>query len=201
MTDQPRSDLPTQPAGEQKPGLKLIIELGPLLVFVVVYAKYGIYAATGVLMVGSVLSVIASKLLLGHVGAMPIITAVLVCFFGGLTFLFDDPRFIKMKPTMVNLLFAGVLGFGLMTGRMFIKMLLGEAFQLTPQGWHKLTIRWIAFFVFVAALNEVVWRNMSESAWVNFKAFGLLPLTLCFAAAQIGLIKSHGAKSESEQNV
>ncbi len=201
MTDQLRSERPTDPEDAPKSGLKLVIELGPLLVFVVVYAMYGIYAATGALMVGSVLSVIASKLLLGHVGVMPIITAVLVCFFGGLTFLLDDPRFIKMKPTMVNLLFAGVLGFGLMTGRLFIKMMLGEAMHLTPLGWRKLTIRWIAFFVFVAALNEVVWRNMSESAWVNFKAFGLLPLTLCFAAAQIGLIKSHGAKPEFEQNV
>jgi len=126
---------------------------------------------------------------------VPVATAVLVVLFGGLTFLLDDPSFIKVKPTIINLLFAGVLMAGLVMRRPLLKLLLGEAFNLTDEGWRKLTIRWILFFLALAALNELVWRNFSEAAWVNFKVFGILPLTLVFATAQIGLIRRHEAKS------
>ncbi len=195
----------TDPAGaptppQERQGLKLLIELGPLLVFLAAYAKFGLMTATAVLMAGSLLSIAASKIFLGHIGTTPLVTAAIVVVAGGMTLYFDDPRFIKMKPTIVNLVFAGVLGFGLMTGRYFIKMLLGEALQLTKTGWHKLTLRWIIFFLCVAVLNEIVWRTMSESTWVNFKVFGILPLTFIFAAAQIGLIKAHGASNEQSKN-
>jgi intracellular septation protein len=126
---------------------------------------------------------------------MPVVTAVLVVVFGGLTFWLDDPRFIKIKPTIINLLFAGVLIGGLITRRPLLKMLFGEAFNLTEEGWRKLSVRWTLFFLVLAALNEVVWRNFSEAAWVNFKVFGILPLTLVFAMAQIGLIKRHEAST------
>ena len=126
---------------------------------------------------------------------MPVVTAVLVVVFGGLTFWLDDPRFIKIKPTIINLLFAGVLIGGLITRRPLLKMLFGEAFNLTEEGWRKLSVRWTLFFLVLAALNEVVWRNFSEAAWVNFKVFGILPLTLVFAMAQIGLIKRHEANT------
>jgi intracellular septation protein len=126
---------------------------------------------------------------------MPVVTAVLVVVFGGLTFWLDDPRFIKIKPTIINLLFAGVLIGGLITRRPLLKMLFGEAFNLTEEGWRKLSVRWTLFFLVLAALNEVVWRNYSEAAWVNFKVFGILPLTLVFAMAQIGLIKRHEANT------
>lgn len=176
---------------QEKQGLKFVIELGPLLVFFAVYAMFGIFAATGVLMVATLISLIASKMLLGHITVMPIVTAVIVTIFGGLTLWLQDATFIKMKPTIVNLLFAGVLGAGLMFKRQFLKLLLGEAFQLSDVGWSKLTIRWIGFFLFVAALNEVVWRNFSETTWVNFKVFGILPLTMVFAAAQVRLIQKY----------
>jgi len=176
---------------QEKQGLKLLIELGPLLVFFAVYAKFGIFAATGVLMVTTLISLIASKILLGHVTVMPIVTAVIVTIFGGLTLWLQDATFIKMKPTIVNVLFAGVLGLGLAIKRPFLKLLFGEAFQLTDAGWTKLTVRWIGFFLFVAVLNEVVWRNFSETTWVNFKVFGILPLTIAFAAAQIKLIQKY----------
>jgi intracellular septation protein len=178
-----------------RPFLKLLIELGPLVAFFLVYSRAGIYWATGVLMVATVLSLVASRTIFGRLLAMPVVTAVLVVVFGGLTFWLDDPRFIKIKPTIINLLFAGVLIGGLITRRPLLKMLFGEAFNLTEEGWRKLSVRWTLFFLVLAALNEVVWRNFSEAAWVNFKVFGILPLTLVFAMAQIGLIKRHEANT------
>lgn len=181
---------------EKNQGLKLLIELGPLIAFFLVFAKYDIFAATGVLIVATLLSLIASKVLLGHVTIMPIVTAVIVTVFGGLTLWLQDSTFIKMKPTIVNILFAAILAAGLAVKRPFLKLLLGEAFQLTDAGWAKLTVRWIAFFIFVAVLNEIVWRNFSETTWVNFKVFGILPLTMIFAGAQIPLIQKHSVEPD-----
>lgn len=178
-------------SGEPNPLLKLLIDLGPLIAFFAAYAKAGIYWATGVLMVATVAALIASRTMFGRFSPAPVITAVLVVLFGGLTFWLEDPRFIMMKPTMINLFFAGALLFGLVTGRPLLKLIMGEALQLTDAGWHQLTIRWIVFFIALAALNEVVWRNFSEATWVSFKAWGILPLTLVFAFAQIGLIRRH----------
>jgi intracellular septation protein len=178
---------------EARPFVKLLIELGPLLAFFIAYGRAGIYWATGVLMVAAVVALVASWRLLGRISAVPIVTAVLVVVFGGLTFWLDDPRFIKIKPTIINLLFAGVLFAGLMLRRPLLKLLLGDAFNLTEEGWRKLSMRWMAFFLTLAVLNELVWRNFSETAWVNFKVFGILPLTVLFAMAQIGLIKRHEA--------
>jgi intracellular septation protein len=191
MSEQDNRQVGTAP----KPLLKLLIELGPLLVFFVVYSRAGIYWATGVLMAATVVSLIASWSLLGRLLAMPVVTAVLVVVFGGLTFLLDDPRFIMVKPTIINLGFAGVLFGGLILRRPLLKMLFGEAFNLTEEGWRKLSLRWALFFLTLAGLNELVWRNYSEAAWVNFKVFGILPLTLVFAMAQIGLIKRYEAKT------
>ena len=119
---------------------------------------------------------------------MPVVTAVVVTVFGGLTLWLNDPTFIYLKPTIVNLLFAGALIVGQLMGRPLIKMLLGEHLKLTDEGWNKFTVRWILFFLFVAALNEFVWRNFPEDTWVTFKVFGILPLTLVFALMQVGLI-------------
>lgn len=179
------------------PIVKLLIELGPLLVFFAAYGRAGIYWATGVLMVATLVALVASWMLVGRLAPVPLVTAVLVVIFGGLTFWLDDPSFIKMKPTFINLIFACVLLVGLWTGRPLLKLVLGEAFNLTDVGWRKLTVRWIAFFVAVAVLNEIVWRHFSEAAWVNFKVFGILPLTLVFAMAQIGLIKRYETKAEA----
>jgi intracellular septation protein len=98
-----------------------------------------------------------------------------------------------MKPTIINLIFAGVLGFGLVTGRPLLKLVMGEALKLTDQGWHRLSIRWFFFFIAIAALNEVVWRNFSQPTWVAFKTWGILPLTLLFAVAQVDLIRRYAA--------
>ncbi|HEU4377214.1 MAG TPA: septation protein A [Hyphomicrobiaceae bacterium] len=184
-------------AAAQPHGTKLMIELGPLLAFFLAWFLADIFWATGVLMVATLVSVVASRLLLGRVSPVIIATAVLVVVFGGLTFWFGDAHFIKMKPTIINLLFAGVLLAGLLTGRPLMKLLFGEAFNLTEEGWRKLTVRWMLFFLAMAVVNEIVWRNFSEATWVNFKVFGILPLTLVFAMSQIGLIKRYEPKAEA----
>jgi intracellular septation protein len=187
-------DKPALPEHSEKspsPFIKLLIDLGPLIAFFVAYARAGIFWATGVLMLATIAALLASWRLLGRITAVPVLTAILVVVFGGLTFYLDDPSFIKLKPTIINLLFAGVLVVGLATGRPLLKVLLGEALQLTDMGWRKLTLRWACFFLSLAVLNEIVWRNFSESAWVNFKVFGIVPLTILFAMAQIPLIKRY----------
>jgi intracellular septation protein len=187
-------DKPALPEHSEKspsPFIKLLIDLGPLIAFFVAYARAGIFWATGVLMLATIVALVASWRLLGRVTAVPVLTAILVVVFGGLTFYLDDPSFIQLKPTIINLLFAGVLVVGLATGRPLLKVLLGEALQLTDMGWRKLTMRWACFFFSLAVLNEIIWRNFSESAWVNFKVFGIVPLTILFAMAQIPLIKRY----------
>jgi intracellular septation protein len=175
------------------PTVKLLIELGPLLAFLLTLGLAGIMWATGVLMVAVVLALVASWRVFGRIAAVPAVTAALVLVFGGLTLWLDDTRFIKVKPTIVNLLFAGMLALGLVLDRPFLKTLFGEAFNLTPEGWRKLTVRWVWFFLSLALLNEIVWRNFSDAVWGTFKALGILSLTALFAMAQIGLIKRYEA--------
>jgi intracellular septation protein len=191
---------PDQRPEAAQPGAKLLIDFGPLVVFFVTYyvaeryqPEAGIYWATGVLMAATVAALAASRLLLGRFSVPPLVTAALVVVFGGLTIWLQDPRFVMMKPTIINLIFAGVLGFGLVTGRPLLKVVMGEALKLTDEGWHKLSIRWLFFFIAIAALNEVVWRNFSQPTWVSFKTWGILPLTLLFAVAQVDLIRRYAA--------
>jgi intracellular septation protein len=187
----------TSDKSQPDPRIKALIEFGPLVAFATAYFTLGIYWATGTIMVASVLALAASWFYLGRLLPVPVATAALVVVFGTLTFALDDPRFIKIKPTIINLLFAAVLTFGLMTGRPLLKLMFGEAFNLTEEGWRKLTVRWALFFFVLAVLNEFVWRNFSESAWVNFKVFGILGISLVFGVAQIGLIKRYEAKTEA----
>lgn len=182
---------PAAEAGEQQSAMKLAIEMGPLLIFFITYLAYGIFPATAAIMAATVVSVAVSAHLFRKVSPVPIVTAAILCIFGGLAFWLKDPRFFYVKPTIINLLFAAVLGAGLLTGKPVIKLLLGAQLQLTDEGWRKLTVRWLLFFLALAAMNEIVWRSFSESTWVSFKVFGILPLTIVFAAAQIGLLKRH----------
>jgi len=177
------------PQGPQ--GVRLLIEYGPLVAFFATFYMAGLLWATAVIMIASIAALTASRLTFGRFLPVPAVTAVLVLLFGGLTLWLDDPRFIKVKPTAINLLFAVVLLVGLWMRRPLLKMLLGEAFNLTDEGWRVLTVRWIAFFVALAAINEFVWRNFSDAVWVNFKLFGILLLTIAFAMAQVGVIRRY----------
>ncbi len=186
------------PAADSKQLVKLILDLAPLLLFFAAYMASNIYVATGVLMAATVVAMIVSRVWLGHISPTLVLTTVLVVGFGALTLWLNDARFIKMKPTMVNVLFAVALGGGLLTGRNFLQLLLGQAFRLTEEGWRKLTYRWIGFFLAMAVLNEIVWRNFSEGTWASFKVFGILPLTIIFAMLQVGLIQRYGLEKADD---
>ena len=180
---------PARPA--PSPSTKLLIEAGPLVAFFIANARWKIFVATGVLMAALVISLIASWRIERRLPVMPLVTAVCALIFGGLTLLLRDELFIKLKPTIVNLLFATALFVGLAMKRSLLKILLGEALQLDEAGWRQLTLRWALLFVGLAVLNEIVWRNFSNDFWVSFKVFGIMPLTIVFMLAQIPLIKRH----------
>lgn len=171
--------------------LKLALELGPLGIFFFVNGRYGIFAATAVFMAATVISLIASRILLKRIPVMPLVTGVFVLIFGGLTLYLQNDIFIKMKPTIVNLLFAAALAGGLFFGRSLMKIALGEVIQLQDEGWRLLTIRWTFFFVALAILNEIMWRGFSTEVWAGFKFFGIMPITFLFMMSQIGLLQKY----------
>jgi intracellular septation protein len=171
--------------------LKLTLEIGPLVVFFLSNSWYGIQFATKIFMIATIISLGLSRWLLGKIAVMPLVTAVFVMIFGGLTVWLDDDHFIKLKPTIVNLFFGTILFGGLFFGKSLLKHVFADAFHLTDAGWRILTRRWGFFFILLAALNEIVWRNFSTDSWVAFKTFGIMPLTMVFAVSQIGTIKRH----------
>ena len=173
---------------KMNPLLKLVLEIGPLAVFFLANASKGIFVGTAAFMVTTVLALAVSYVLCRKIPIMPLVTAVFVLLFGGLTLWLADETFIKIKPTIVNLLFAAILFIGLKTNRLFIKIVLDGAVHLTDRGWLILTRAWAGFFVALAALNEIVWRNTTTDMWVNFKVFGIVPLTLLFSLAMVPLI-------------
>jgi intracellular septation protein len=171
--------------------LKLAVEVGPLVVFFIVNARAGIFWGTGVFMVATIAALIASRFMFGRIPVMPLVSGVCVMVFGSLTLWLQDDHFIKIKPTIVNALFAAALFAGLLAGHSLLKVVFGDVFRLNEDGWRKLTLRWACFFTFLAVLNEVVWRTVSTDMWVNFKVFAIMPLTMVFALAQVGLLKAH----------
>src|ERR1041385_184739 len=166
------------------PLFKLATELGPLIVFFVANAKYHLFVATGAFMVAIVVAIIASYVVTRHVPLMALVTGAIVLVFGTLTLVLHDETFIKVKPTIIYGLFAAILGGGLLFGRSFIAVMFDQMFNLTPHGWRILTMRWALFFFGMAVLNEVVWRTQTTDFWVNFKVFGVTPLTMVFAITQ-----------------
>ncbi len=179
--------------------LKFVVELGPLVVFFLTNARAGIFWGTGLFIGATLISLAASRILFGRIPVMPLITAFVVVVFGGLTLLLQDELFIKLKPTIVNGIFAAVLFGGLLSGRSLLSYLFGDVFALTEEGWRKLTFRWACFFVFLALLNELAWRLLTTDQWVTFKVFGIMPITMVFALSQMGLLQRHALeKPESK---
>jgi intracellular septation protein len=173
------------------PGLKLALDLGPLVLFFLANARFGIFAATGVFMVAVVIALAVSYAITRHLPVMPLVSAVIVLVFGGLTLVLHDETFIKVKPTIIYLLFGAVLAGGLMLGKPLLAIVFDQMYHLTDEGWRKLTVRWMFFFFALAALNELVWRTQSTDFWVNFKVFGALPLTFGFALLQYPLLAKY----------
>ena len=183
-------------AAELNPILKLALDLGPLLLFFFVNARWGIYAATGAFMVATIVSLIVTYVLIRRIAIMPLVSAIVVMVFGGLTIWFQNETFIKVKPTIIYTLFAVLLLGGLALGRSLIALVLDSMFNLDAEGWKKLTLRWGLFFLVMAVVNEIVWRSVSTDAWVAFKTFGFLPLTVLFALAQTPLMMRHSAEKK-----
>ncbi|HEY8263352.1 MAG TPA: septation protein A [Methyloceanibacter sp.] len=187
----------SRPAEPTTP-LKLAIDLGPLLLFFGANAAAGIYVATGVFMVATFVALGFAWWRYHKLPVMLLVTAAIVLVFGGLTLYLRDDTFIKLKPTIVYLIFAGLLAGGLLMKKPVLELLFGAAFSLTEEGWRKLTWRWALFFVAMAIVNEAVRRNFSTDIWVSFKAFGFLPLTFLFAVAQVPLMQRCGLGEPGE---
>lgn len=202
---------------KDNPLLKLILEMGPLLLFFLANSKPDLFRgivgsvlgadlvsgpqaniliATAVFMVAMIVSLVLTKSLLGRLPIMPLVSGAVVLVFGGLTLWLKDDTFIKLKPTIVNCLFGTVLLGGLAFGKPLLPYALDSVFELDAEGWRKLTFRWGLFFFVLAALNEVVWRTQTTDFWVAFKVWGIMPLTMVFAMAQTPLLMRHGPKEE-----
>ncbi|MBX9930580.1 MAG: septation protein A [Methylobacterium sp.] len=185
------------------PLLKLVLELGPLVVFFLANAyaeRFGVtadqklFVATGVFILATVVALSIHYALMRRLPIMPLVSGVVVVVFGGLTLLLQDKTFIMMKPTIVNTLFGMVLLGGLIFNKSLLSVVLDSMFALTEEGWRKLTFRWGLFFFLLAILNEVVWRTQTEDFWVSFKVFGIMPLTVIFALSQTPLLMRHERK-------
>ena len=191
---------------EISPLLKFVLELGPLMVFFFansrgewlastfpVLTEFGgpIFIATGLFMIATAVALSVSWVLTRKLPIMPLISGIVVFVFGALTLWLQNDTFIKMKPTIVNTLFGVVLLGGLFFGKSLLGYVFNAAFNLDAEGWKKLTLRWGIFFLFLALLNEFVWRNFSDEAWVNFKVWGTMPITILFTLAQMPLIMRH----------
>ena len=170
---------------------KLLIDIGPLAVFFIFYTRSGLQASILPFMVATVIAVLFSYILEKKIPIMPTVGAGIVLLFGGLTIYFDNDIFFKMKPTIINVLFAVILYGGILINKPLLKYLLGAALKLEEAGWKLLTQRWIGFFIALAVLNEIVWRTQSTDIWVNFKVFGILPITFIFTMTQFPLIKKY----------
>ena len=191
------------------PLLKLALEVGPLVVFFMANAysdRFGvpegrrIFAATSVFIVATVVALAVHYALVRKLPIMPLVSGVVVIVFGGLTLWLDDELFIKLKPTIVNTLFGLVLLAGLYFGKPLLAVVLDSVFELTDEGWRKLTFRWAMFFFVLAALNEIVWRTQTTDFWVSFKVFGIMPLTVAFALAQTPLLMRHEVKADGAES-
>ena len=201
-----------------KPAItKLGLELGPLVVFFLVNAQgerilnafpvlqswfsQPIIFATAVFMVAMAISLVLSKMILKRVPVMPLVTGVVVLVFGGMTLYFQDALFIKLKPTITNVLFGSILLGGLVFGQSLLRYVFGEVYKLQERGWYLMTLRWGIFFFVLAAINEIVWRNFSDDFWVAFTVWGIMPLTMIFAMAQLPLLTKYAPRDEQPKPV
>jgi len=177
-----------------RPVIKFITDFGPLLVFFTIYFKNDndLKLAIPPFIIATLIALVIVYFLERKIPIVPLTSGILITLFGGLTLYFDNKIFFYMKPTIINLLFAFVLFFGqYITKKSLLKIFFQNSLNLRDEGWNKLNYRWVYFFIFIAILNEIVWRTQSEVFWVNFKVWGLLPITFLFTASQVPLIKKY----------
>ncbi len=208
-TDPVSDSLPPKEA----PGTKLLLELGPLLIFFFTNLRGAwlierfpalgqlggpLFVASAAFMVATVISLTVSKLVYRHLPLMPLVSGAIVIVFGALGLYLQNEVFFKMKGTIINTLFGVALLGGLLFGKSLLGHVFNSAFQLDDEGWKKLTLRWGLFFLFLAVLNEVVWRNFSDDTWVAFKVWGTMPITILFTLSQMPLILKHSLEGRDE---
>src|SRR5499426_2618268 len=220
IADRPRyTALMTTKKPQLNPLLKLVLDLGPLLLFFLANSRpalflplvspilpadiasgerTGIFVATAVFMAAIVIAFVVSYVLTRHLPVMPLVTAIIVLVFGSLTLVLHDELFIKLKPTIIYLLFGAVLLGGLAFGKPLLGVVFDSVFHLTDEGWRKLTLRWALFSFALAILNEIVWRSQTTDVWVTFKVFGVVPLTFLFGALQYPLLTKYAAPEAKE---
>ena len=180
-----------------RPLIKFLADFGPLLIFFIIYFnnENDLKVAIPPFIIATLIALITVYFLEKKIPMVPLVSGVLITLFGGLTLYFDNKIFFYMKPTIINVLFAAVLFFGkYFTKKPLLKIFFQNALNLEDEGWKKLNYRWIGFFIFIAILNEIVWRTQSEVFWVNFKVWGLLPISFLFAASQVPLINKYKLK-------
>lgn len=170
---------------------KLFIDIGPLAIFFIFYTRGDLQSAILPFMIATIIAVLFSYIMEKKIPIMPTVGAAIILVFGGLTIYFDNEVFFKMKPTIINILFGVILYIGQIINKPLLKYLLGNALKLQDDGWSILTKRWIGFFIALAILNEIIWRTQSTDLWVNFKVFGILPITFIFTLTQFSLIKKY----------
>jgi len=187
------------PSNPRSSGSNFWVDFGPIAIFVLIYNVLrrdnpdgAIYIAAAVFTVAAIIALGYSRLRLGKFSGMLIFTTLIIIITVALAFFFQDPRFIYMKPTVINAVFGVVAIGGVMVGKNVIKLMIGEAFELPAKAWNTLAIRWGLFFFAMAALNELVWRTQTEAFWANFKLFGFLPITLVFGMSQVPFLMKHG---------
>ena len=220
MTEKPITEKPMTEKPKLNPLLKLALDLGPLLLFFLANSKpalfepwiaplipvavqtgdrAGIFVATAVFMIAIVVALAISYVLTRRLPTMAVVSAIVVLVFGGATLFLQNETFIKLKPTIIYLLFTATLFGGLIFRKPLLAMVFDQMFNLTDEGWRKLTIRWALFFLALAVLNEIVWRTQTTDTWVTFKVFGVMPLTFIFAALQYPLLTKHDASPEEKK--
>jgi intracellular septation protein len=175
------------------PLLKLALDVGPLVLFFVGNARFGIFTATAIFMVAIVAALLTSFAMTKHWPIMPVVSAIVVLIFGGLTLLLHDDTFIKVKPTIIYVLFAVVLLSGHILNKPLLAIVFDSVFHLTEEGWRKLTLRWVAFFFALAVLNEMVWRTQTTDVWLGFKLL-VVAITFAFAALQYPLLTKYAVE-------
>ena len=180
-----------------KPIIKFLTDFGPLLIFFLIYFNYeqSLEIAIPPFIIATLIALIVVYFLEKRIPMIPLLSGILITLFGGLTLYFNNNIFFYMKPTIINLLFAGILFFGkYFTKKSLLELFFQNTLKLESEGWEKLGYRWICFFIFMAILNEIVWRTQSEAFWVNFKVWGLLPISFLFAITQVPLINKYRLK-------
>jgi intracellular septation protein len=193
MTD----STPKQAPKELGTGMRLLLDIGPLILFFIANYKFGIFTATAAFIVAILIAMMVSLALTRRVTALQLFSAVMVVVMGGLTLYFHNETFIKIKPTIYYGFVAMILGYGLLANKPILKSVLGSAYPgLDAAGWTKLTRNWALFFAVMAVVNEVVWRNTSTDFWIGFKMWGAIPATLLFALANVPMLMRHGLSND-----